>query len=159
MKEEEEKNLTAYCGLYCADCIHFRNKHSKLAEQLKKALEDVDFQSYASVKSPFGSELQEYDSFLNVLEALITYSCSEGCRVSGGCSKSPCQIVQCCREKGYEGCWECRTFETCGKFEPLKPRCEASVMHNLKEIRENGFNGWSKCRSPIYNWQQAYPKR
>ncbi|KKG12062.1 DUF3795 domain-containing protein [Methanosarcina sp. 2.H.A.1B.4] len=154
MREGEEKELTAYCGLYCADCIHFQNKHSKLAGQLKEALENIDFQSYASVKSPFGSEFQQYDVFLTVLEALISHSCSEGCRTGGGCSEEPCQIIQCCKEKGYEGCWECGTFEACEKFECLKPRCEASVMHNLKEIRENGFEGWSKLRRPIYNWQQ-----
>lgn len=155
MQEEEEKEFTAYCGLYCPDCIHFRNKHSKLAGELKEALEDADFQSYASVKSPFGSEFQEYDSFLTVLEALINYSCTESCRVSGGNSTAPCQIIKCCKEKGYEGCWECETFEACEKFESLRPRCEASVMHNLKEIRKNGFEGWSQHRRPIYNWQQA----
>jgi hypothetical protein len=122
---------------------------------LKEALEDADFQSYASVKSPFGSEFQHYDSFLIVLEALTNHFCSAGCRISGGCSTEPCQIIQCCREKDYEGCWECGIFETCEKFESLKPRCEASVMHNLREIRENGFKGWSKFRKPIYNWQQA----
>ncbi|AKB78818.1 hypothetical protein MSHOH_2335 [Methanosarcina horonobensis HB-1 = JCM 15518] len=155
MQEENEKDLTAYCGLYCADCIHFRNKHSELAGQLKESLEDADFQSYANVKSPFGSEFQHYDSFLIVLEALMNHSCSEGCRNSGGYSTEPCQIIPCCREKGYEGCWECGIFETCEKFESLKPRCGASVMHNLREIRENGFKGWSKLRKPIYNWQQA----
>jgi len=63
------------------------------------------------------------------------------------------------REKSYGGCWECATFETCEKFEALKPRCEASVMHNLKKIRENGFEGWSKHRRPIYNWQKALPTK
>lgn len=155
MQGKEEKELTAYCGLYCADCIHFRNKHSKLARQLKEALEEVDFQSYASVKSPFGSEFQEFCSFLAVLEAFINYSCSDGCRTSGGCSTTPCQIIQCCREKRYEGCWECEVFESCEKFESLKPRCGASVMHNLKEIKKNGFEGWSKRRRPIYNWQET----
>ncbi len=70
MQEGKEKELTAYCGFYCADCIHFCNKHSKLARQLKEALEDADFQSYAKVKSPFGSEFQQYDVFLTVHESL-----------------------------------------------------------------------------------------
>lgn len=89
MQEREEKELTAYCGLYCADCIHFRNKHSKLAGQLKEALENADFQSYTNVKSPFGLEFQQYDAFFTVLEALISHSCSEDCRTSGGCSAAP----------------------------------------------------------------------
>lgn len=150
----QEKELTAYCGLHCADCIHFRNRHSKLAEQLKAELEKADFQSYASVKSPFGSEFQHYDSFIEVLEALIRHSCTEGCRVGGGCSKEPCPVIACCREKGYEGCWECSALESCEKLDFLKPRCGDAVMHNLKEIRERGFDGWSRRRSPFYNWQK-----
>ncbi|AKB32535.1 hypothetical protein MSSIH_1845 [Methanosarcina siciliae HI350] len=159
MNGEEEKELTAYCGLYCADCIHFQNKHSKIARQLKEELENIDFHSYASIKSPFGAEFQEYDAFLTVLEALTNHSCSEGCRSSGGCGAEPCAIIQCCEEKDYEGCWECTAFETCEKFAALKPRCKASVMHNLKEIRENGLEGWSNRRVPIYNWQQVGLKK
>ena len=154
----KEKELTAYCGLYCADCIHFRNSHSKLAEQLKAELEKADFQSYAGLRSPFGSEFQHYDSFMEVLEALIRHSCKEGCRVGGGCGKEPCPVIMCCQEKEYEGCWECGEFESCEKFEFLKPRCGNAVMHNLKEIRECGLEGWSRRRSPFYNWQTARPE-
>jgi len=149
-----EKELTAYCGLYCAYCIHFLNEHSKIAGKLKEKLEKVDFKSYASVKSPFGSEFQQYDAFMEVLEALIRHSCSKGCRVGGGCSAEPCPVIVCCKEKGYEGCWECGEFESCEILEFLKPRCGEAVMHNLKEIRERGLEGWSQNHMPFYNWQK-----
>ena len=45
--QNKDIELTAYCGLYCGDCIRYRSKASKLAFELKNELQRVEFDKYA----------------------------------------------------------------------------------------------------------------
>lgn len=101
---KESLRLTAYCGIYCGDCIHFRNKHSKLARELEAELNRVEFAEYAGIESPFGNEFKAYQEFAAVLKALGKHYCDRPCRVGNGCSSNPCEIMQCCWAKGLQGC-------------------------------------------------------
>jgi hypothetical protein len=57
----KEKDLTAYCGLYCVDCIRYQSKFSDLAGQLLKELGRQKFSEYAKIKSTHNKELENYD--------------------------------------------------------------------------------------------------
>ncbi len=45
----KEKDLTAYCGLHCGDCIRYRSRASELADELLKEIEKTKFTEYAKV--------------------------------------------------------------------------------------------------------------
>jgi hypothetical protein len=49
-----------------------------------------------------------------------------GCR-NGGCEQREwCRVQSCCREKGYNGCWECAAFP-CEREMLQKPRVQAFI--------------------------------
>lgn len=144
--------LTAYCGIYCGDCIHYKNNHSQLAEDLKKELAKVKFEKYAAIKSSFGDDFKHYKEFLTVLKALEKHYCSKPCRVGNGCSSTPCEIMKCCLEKGYTGCWECNEVNDCNKFDFLEPRCGDMPKNNLKKIKRLGLANWAEHREKFYIW-------
>ncbi len=149
-----EKDLTACCGLYCPDCMWYKNNFSVLAEELMAKLEDADFKQYASVKSPFGRELEHYDKFVDILKFISANDCREPCRKGGGCGGRPCGIMKCAEEKGYEGCWECADFKECKYFDIVRPRCRDTPYKNLLKIKELGYKDWISERGPYYIWQK-----
>jgi len=95
----DSKDLTPCCGLYCPDCMWYRNDFSTLAQDLTDKLNQVDFERYASIKSPFGKELEYYQEFLNVLKFISKNHCLEPCRKGGGCGGNSCKIMECAEEK------------------------------------------------------------
>lgn len=40
-------NETAYCGIYCKDCIHYRNNYSIYAQRLVDELQKVELKLYS----------------------------------------------------------------------------------------------------------------
>ena len=57
----QDKNLLAYCGLYCGDCAGYTGAIADAAEALKKAVEENKFERTA--RELFADELGEYDEF------------------------------------------------------------------------------------------------
>lgn len=144
---------TAYCGIYCPDCLRHKNNYSEHAICLKKVLEEIDFNKYAEIDTPFGANYKNYKEFKEVLDTLINSQCNSPCRVGGGCSGIPCKIMECCTSKNYEGCWECAEFEECDKFDILLPRCGDSPKRNLRIIKSKGVQKWASLRNQLYIWQ------
>jgi len=145
--------FTAYCGLYCGDCIRYRSKAADLARELLSELRATEFGKYAEVKSHSMEELRNYEQSCRVLEAIIKLQCNAPCRVGGGCPTFSCEILKCCRSKGYRGCWECQDFEACGKFKSLeKYHGDAPVQH-LRKIKEVGVDKWAEHRPKFFVWQ------
>ncbi|MDA3896730.1 MAG: hypothetical protein PF482_11365 [Desulfobacteraceae bacterium] len=64
---------TAYCGIYCPDCIRYQNKYDEYARKLRNELENVEFRKYAEINSPFGANFKKYNEFIEVLNALPRY--------------------------------------------------------------------------------------
>jgi hypothetical protein len=148
-----EAELTAYCGLYCGDCVRFRSKAVGLAEDLIRELRAAQFDKYAKVKSGTVPGLQHFDECLQVLDTIVKMRCDTPCRAGGeGCS-SPCQIKPCVELKNLEGCWGCDEFEGCGKFEFLRPVHGDGPEENLRKIRKYGLNKWVEHRGKLYSWQ------
>lgn len=151
-KNSLEVQLTAYCGLYCGDCLRFRSKVTYLARDLLSELQAVGFDQYAEVKSAAVKELKYYKECRQVLAAIVGLGCDTPCRAGGdGCS-GPCEIKNCVQIKKLQGCWECDELKDCGKFEFLKPVCGDAPQENLRKIKEHGLSKWAKHRGKYYAW-------
>lgn len=148
---EEERDLTAYCGLYCGDCIRYRSEVADLASDLLRALRETQFDKYAEVKSSFVKEFKHYRECLEVLEAMVELQCNHACR-GGGCPTFSCKIIECCQARGYEGCWECDEFENCQEFKFLEPFHGDSPLKNIRKIRESGLEEWVEHRESFFSW-------
>ena len=77
---EDDSQLTAYCGIYCGDCIRYRSRAADLARELRMELARVDFETYAMVKSSSMRELARYAEAMSVLAAITSLRCEEPCR-------------------------------------------------------------------------------
>jgi len=151
-KDSQEAELTAYCGLYCGDCLRFRSKAIGLARDLMSELQAVGFDKYAEVKSAAVKELEHYNECLQVLDAIVKLGCDTPCKAGGdGCSRR-CEIKNCVQLKKLEGCWECDELEGCDKFEFFRPIHGDTTKGNLRKIKEYGLNGWVEHRGKFYSW-------
>lgn len=155
----EEIELTAYCGLYCGDCIRYRSRASDLARELLSELKKMEFSKYAEIKSGPAKQLdavkqfEHYGECCEVLEAIVALQCNNPCRVGGGCYKFSCGILECCRKKGFEGCWQCDGFERCERLESLRSIHGNSPRLNLSTIQKFGLDKWAEHRYKPYVWQ------
>lgn len=145
---------TAYCGIYCPDCIHFRNRYSHMARELEDHLKEIEFDRYAEISSPFGQGLSNWKQFAEVLHELAGTQCNNPCRPGDGCSGKPCKIMLCCQQKGFEGCWECPDTSGCDKFDFLEPRCGQMPRKNIEKIKKHGMENWIENRHHFYIWQK-----
>ena len=149
---KQEIRLTAYCGLYCSDCIRYKNKFADLAQDLENELQKAIFDKYAEVKSASVKGFEHYKIFREVLAAIAKLKCDTPCRAGGdGCSQS-CEIKKCVESKNLEGCWECNEFERCEKFKFLKPFHGDTAQKNLINIKEYGLDRWVEHREKFYLW-------
>jgi hypothetical protein len=149
---DKDKVLTAYCGLYCGDCIRYKSKAADLALELLNELRRVNFENYAKVKRNSVKEFERYGEMIKTIEAINNLKCNTPCRLGGdGCAK-PCEIIKCVTSKNLKGCWECSEFEECDKFEFLKPFSGDGPQKNLKKIKKYGLDNWSIHREKFYSW-------
>jgi hypothetical protein len=156
----EELDLTGYCGLYCPDCIRYKSKATDLAKALLDELKVTGFKRYAGLKSSSVKQLnrvkqfEHYKECCDVLQAIVTLQCNRPCRTGGGCPTFSCRILECCKSKGFEGCWQCGKSANCEQLKPLEPIHGVCVKENLRSIRESGLEQWIKNRCEPYIWQQ-----
>ena len=153
MREEmKERDLTAFCGLYCGDCIRYQSKSSDLANDLLKELDNQRFSEYAKVKKIHVKEFEDFELLISSLRGIADLKCEIPCRLGGdGCIAS-CEVIKCIKAKSYEGCWECPIFESCKKFDFLRPFHGDAPLKNLRMIREYGLEGWARHREKFYPW-------
>ncbi|MFZ5451432.1 MAG: DUF3795 domain-containing protein [Thermodesulfobacteriota bacterium] len=147
-----DQELTAYCGLYCGDCLRFQSKVSKLATELSKELEKSHFEDYAHVKGAMVPEFLHYHKITAGLKAMSELYCGTPCRQGGdGCGK-PCEIKTCVHKKGIAGCWQCDEAADCHKFNFLEPFHGKAPRENLRKIRKYGLENWTLHREKCYPW-------
>lgn len=142
--------FTAYCGLYCGDCIPFNQKLFDAAEILIRELEQSQFEKYAELKGGRNVSFRMYDTFREVLSEIPAFRCTRPCRNGGG--NPECKIRKCAMEKGIQGCWECVSFEGCVSLRPLRVYHGDTPIRNLRCIRQNGIADWADKRGPHYLW-------
>ena len=73
----EEKDLIAYCGLYCGDCFGYRQKIADLARDLRMELRQSKFAKTAESLSEisFFKAYQNYPQCYEVLGAMVRLRC------------------------------------------------------------------------------------
>ena len=140
----EEKDLVAYCGIYCGDCFGYKGKIADLARDLRKELRQAKFGRTAEFLSTnsFFAVFKNYPQCYEVLGALVKFRCRKACRNGGG--PPFCKMRQCCQKKGIDGCWQCDEFETCEKLDFLKPSHGDAHLKNLRIIKKQGIDNFIK---------------
>ena len=136
----EEKDLIAYCGLYCGDCFAYKGKVADLARDLRKELRQSRFDRVAESMSTYSffEVYKNYQQCYEVLGAMVKFRCKRSCKGGGG--PPFCKMRQCCQKKGIEGCWQCDEFETCEKLDFLKPSHEDAHLKNLGKLKKQGVD-------------------
>lgn len=147
----EDKNLIAYCGLYCGDCFGYQGKVADLARDLRKELRQARFDKTAEFLSamPFFATFKNYGQCYEVLGALVKFRCKNTCKGGGG--PPFCKMRQCCQKKGIEGCWQCDEFETCEKLDFLKPNHGDAHLKNLKILKKQGLDAFIQGKRYWYH--------
>jgi len=142
---EEDKNLIAYCGLYCGDCPNHKGKIADLARDLRKELREAKFDKTAEALSEisFFKTFKNYPQCYEVLGEMVKLRCKTVCKDGGG--PPFCKIRKCCQKKGIEGCWECDEFETCEKLNFLNSGHGVAHIKNLRKIKKKGIGEFLKA--------------
>jgi len=81
------------------------------------------------------------------LKKIVELECEQSCRKGGGCSAFECEILKCCIEKQYNGCWECEQLNYCNKSDFLKPFHGETPKNNCITLRETGLENFSLLRN------------
>jgi len=151
---QEEILLTAYCGLYCGDCIRYRMTAAALARDLSGELANIGFDQYARITKKSVSSLGQLDGVLQFLNDLAQLQCMVACREGGDGCAGTCEVKTCAIAKGLKGCWDCEEFEACTRLDFLKPMHGEGPRINLKQIKEKGINDWARRRASCYPWNK-----
>lgn len=133
----ENKDLIAYCGLYCGDCFNYKGEIADLARDLRKKLREAKFDRVSEGLSKFFKKFKNYQQCYEVLGGMVRLRCKRACRDGGG--PPACKMRNCCQKKNIRGCWECDEFETCKKLDFLKPIHEDAHLKNLRKLKKEGI--------------------
>ena len=154
MKKNKIKKYTAYCGLYCKDCIPGNKELFDTIKKLEQIVSETELDKYADFKSNKNPVFKKFPDFIIVLKELknleCTGSCVEGPYSELGCTKD-CKIRKCVLDKQIEGCWDCKDFKRCElilKHSTFHP----DLLTNLEVIKENGIENWLDKRGKHYKW-------
>jgi hypothetical protein len=72
----QQRNYTAYCGLYCSDCNRSKTELFELIATLEQWLTTLKFEQYAAYKASTNApQFAEYPAFLRVLNAIKELAC------------------------------------------------------------------------------------
>ena len=132
------KDLIAYCGLYCEDCPGYQGKIADMARDLRKELRKAKFARVVE-GIPF-PEFKHYKECYEVLGAMVRLRCKQACRGGGG---NPfCKIRICCQKKAIQGCWQCDELESCPKLDFLKINHADAHLKNLGILKKAGADSF-----------------
>lgn len=129
----KNKNLIAYCGLYCGDCLFYKGEIADLARDLRKVLRQEKFERVTK-SIPF---IKHYKECYETLGVMVRLRCKKGCLAGGG---NPfCKIRRCAQKKRFRGCWECDEFQSCKKLATLEVAHKDEHIKNIKAIKKLGL--------------------
>ena len=148
---KKDIELTAYCGLYCLDCIPSDKKLFITAGELQNHLKKCQFEEYARLKSKTNKLFENYPRFPEVLQEIINLECVAPCRKGGG--KIVCPVRDCAQNKRYEGCWECNDWKSCELLTRLK-KIHPDLENRFEIIPKEGLQNWATRRKRHSFWQQ-----
>lgn len=148
----ESERYTAYCGLFCRDCIPSNTTFFETVCSLQGQLTDLGFEHYAALKAKRIAAFRDYTVFTRVLEAMAELPCAAPCREGGGNPR--CEVRRCAIRKSLTGCWECADFRECELLQPLRNFHGNNINHNLEMIARYGPAEWSERCGKHYPWQE-----
>ena len=103
---EQNKDLIAYCGLYCGDCINYKGEIADLARDLRKKLREGKFDRVSQGLSSFLKEFKNYEQCYEVLGGMVRLRCKKACRGGGAAAVGDVEgrgVVEDAREAGGHG--------------------------------------------------------
>lgn len=145
-----KRDLVAYCGLYCDDCMAREGRIADLATELERELKKAGFERFVDAVSdvPFFKALKKYPDFNDVLDVLKKSRCTKTCKEGG--ANPACEVRICCKEKGIEGCWVCGEFVECEKLVFLEGVHGIAHIRNLRRLKRKGVAEFVKGRHDWY---------
>jgi hypothetical protein len=133
------KDLIAYCGLYCGDCAGYTGEIAEAAKNLKEITRQHKF--HQTAKHLFPRQLKDYAKFCEMLEFMTQLKCPKTCRLIKQ-NDVKCEISKCCRDNGFFACHECSNFERCDKLGKMAGLHGDSCIKNLRSIKKMGIETW-----------------
>lgn len=151
---DDARDLTAYCGLYCGDCIPSHERFFEVLEELQRLAGDLSLKRYAELIARKNAAFEDYPAFEMVLAELVALRCPAPCHGGGG--KPDCGIKECASGKGFAGCWECADRRGCALLQPLRDFHRETIDGNLDAIAEHGPEDWADKRGKHYPWPKGH---
>jgi hypothetical protein len=147
----EDKDLIAYCGIYCGECFIHQGRVADLSRDLRKEMRTyrLDQAAKAFAEAPFFAVFKDYQQCYDVLGALVKLRCHKTCKGGGG--PPFCKIRKCCQKKGIDGCWECADFESCKELDFLKTGHGDAPVKNLRKLKKAGVDAFLKGKKLWYS--------
>jgi hypothetical protein len=92
---------------------------------------------------------------------LACYVCGEnnvcaGCRSLGCKNFESCKHFDCCREKGYNGCWECADFPCGGMHDKVRVRAFVEFVRQNSEEKMLDCLERNEKAGITYHYQGQY---
>ncbi len=128
----------APCGLNCRACMAYADgdmvKHSRRLQELLGPA----FGRYAGRFKSFMTTFGGYPQFRALLDFFAEASCA-GCR-SGECRFPGCRVLECCRARGVDFCFQCGEFP-CERtvFDPDPKDRWIAMNVRMKEIGAEAY--------------------
>ncbi len=142
--EMNETEKIAYCGLFCGECIIKDQKIGKQSEQLLNVMKTPKFQKLSAglpeISPEFWGKLIHVEKTKAMLEAMCNLDCDRSCKKGGG--GSSCEIRICCKDKDFNGCWECEEMENCRVLDSIFPVHKGTNVRNMQIIKEKGIGAF-----------------
>ena len=151
---EAIKDLLAYCGFYCGDCLGYTGVIADAANDLTAVLEKYQF--HRTAECVFPEQLRDYDRLREMLGFMAGLRCAGICREGEQDHPSSCQVKKCCRDRGFYACYECDGFETCDTLDSLHKGLHTDTcVKNMKAIREMGLEAWLSNGKRYMYWGEV----
>lgn len=155
---EGRKELLAYCGFYCGDCLGYTGVIADAAQSFSQVVETYKFDRTAECVFP--EQLRDYDKLRAMLGFMTGLRCPGVCR-QGATNSGPsgCEVRDCCIAKGFYACYECDDFESCATLGSLHRGLHTeSCLRNIRAIRAMGLEAWLvKGQRHTYWTEDDYP--
>jgi hypothetical protein len=147
-----KKELLAYCGICCGDCLGYTGVIADAAEDFKAVLEKYKFEK--SAKAILPDQIKDYDKIFDKIVFMTSLRCPMVCRERKN-DNVDCEIRKCCESKGFFACYECDDFEICEKLKSMMEGLHyEAIMRNLKEIKAMGLEEWISKGKAHHYWDK-----
>ncbi len=150
-----KRELLAYCGFYCGDCLGYTGVIADAAQNLMDVLLKYRFDRTAECVFP--TQLADYDRLSEMLTLMAELRCPGVCRrPDEDGAPSTCAIKSCCTDRGFYACYECRDFEACDKHQAVhKGLHYEACVKNMRAIRQMGLDAWLAGGPRFCYWMEV----